>query len=231
MSIKATDVSVIVPAYNEAAVLGDVIAALRVHFSDVICIDDGSTDGSGELARAAGAYVVRHVVNLGQGASLQTGFEFVLRHRQSAFVVTFDGDGQHDPQDAMNMLEVARQEHLDVVLGSRISGEATDQPRSRRLLLWFGVRFTRATTGMPVTDTHNGLRVLSRSTLSAVRLQLRGMAYASELESAIASLGLSWREIPVTVKYTPHSRSKGQANINAVNVLYDLAVAKLRVRA
>lgn len=224
-------VSVVVPAYNEAEVVGAVISGLRDIFDDVICVDDGSSDNTAELAHAAGATVLRHSVNLGQGAALQTGFEFVLRQRTSAFVVTFDADGQHDPRDALAMVEVAQQHNLDVVLGSRVTGNATDQPRSRRLLLRAGVLFTRWTTGLPVTDTHNGLRVLSRSTLSAVRLRIRGMAYASELESAIASLGLSWREAPVSIAYTPYSRGKGQTNLNAINVLYDLAMAKLRARS
>lgn len=224
-------VSVVVPAYNEATTIGDVIAALLEHFTDVICVDDGSHDATAALAAAAGAHVVRHAINLGQGAALQTGFEFVLRHRDSAFVVTFDADDQHDPLDAVAMVKVAIEEGLDVVLGSRTAGATTDQPRGRRWLLRAGVLFTRVTTGLPVTDTHNGLRVLSRRTLSSVRLRLSGMAYASELESAIASLGLQWREVPVTIRYTPYSRSKGQGNLNAVNIVYELAAARLRSRS
>lgn len=224
-------VSVVVPAYNEATTIASVVHALREHFDDVICVDDGSSDGTADLATRAGAQVVRHAVNLGQGAALQTGFEYVLRHRESQYVVTFDADGQHDPLDAVAMVDVAVEERLDVVLGSRTSGATTDQPRTRRWLLRWGVLFTRLTTGLPVTDTHNGLRVLSRPTLSTVQLTLPGMAHASELESAIASLGLLWREIPVTIRYTPYSRGKGHSNLNAVNIVYELAVARLRARS
>lgn len=224
-------VSVVVPAYNEATTITGVVRALLEHFEDVICVDDGSSDDTAALAARAGAQVVRHAINLGQGAALQTGFEFVLRHRDSQFVVTFDADGQHDPLDAVAMVQVATVERLDVVLGSRISGGTTDQPRNRRWLLRWGVLFTRLTTGLPVTDTHNGLRVLSRRTLTTVQLKLSGMAHASELESAIASVGLLWREVPVTIRYTPYSRSKGHSNLNAVNIVYELAAARLRSRS
>lgn len=223
-------VTVVVPAHNEATTISEVVVALREHFSDVVCVDDGSTDETSELARRAGAQVIRHAVNLGQGAALQTGFEYVLRQRDSKFVVTFDADGQHDPLDAVAMVDVAAASNLDVVLGSRIAGSTSEQPLSRRWLLRLAVLFTRLTTGLPVTDTHNGLRVISRETLSSVRLRLPGMAHASELESAIASLGLQWREVPVTIRYTPHSRSKGQGSLNAVNIIYDLAVARLRAK-
>jgi glycosyltransferase involved in cell wall biosynthesis len=195
----------------------------------VVCVDDGSTDDSASVAAASGATVVRHAVNLGQGAALQTGFDYVLRHTRARHIVSFDGDGQHHPSDALRMLATARETGVDVVLGTRNGGQVTGQPRLRRLLLRGALGFTRLTTGLGVTDTHNGLRVLSREALHLLRLRQRGMAYASELESAVASLGLSWREVPVSVAYTDYSRHKGQRNLNALNILYDLAMARLRV--
>lgn len=219
---------VVVPVYNEAAVLSDVLIQLREHFAHVICVDDGSSDSSAEIARAAGATVLEHAINLGQGAALQTGFDYILSATNYDWVVTFDADGQHDPRNAVAMLEVARECGHDVVLGSRKGGRVVDQPMSRQLLLRLGVLFTRLTTGLPVTDTHNGLRVLSRRALNGIRLRQPGMAYASELEYAIARLGLKWTEVPVDITYTAYSRAKGQPNVNAVNVLYDLLLARLR---
>ena len=219
---------VVVPVYNEARVLGDVLTGLRQRFPHVVVVDDGSTEGAGDVARATGAKVLRHAVNLGPGAALQTGFQYAVHHTSYDYVVTFDGDGQHDPDDALAMLELAEERSLDAVLGSRVAGATSGQPWTRRLLLQAGVRFTRWSTGLMVTDTHNGLRVLSRHALSRLRLTQRGMAYASELESGIALHGLAWAEVAVTIAYTDYSRAKGQSNINALNVLYDLVSARLR---
>lgn len=219
---------VVVPVYNEARVLADVLTGLRQRFPHVVVVDDGSTDGSTEVARRAGAKVLRHAVNLGPGAALQTGFQYAVHHTSFDYVITFDGDGQHDPDDAVAMLRTADERSLDAVLGSRVTGSTSGQPWTRRLLLHAGVWFTRWSTGLEVTDTHNGLRVLSRRALSHLQLTQRGMAYASELESGIALHGLAWAEVAVTIAYTDYSRAKGQSSVNALNVLYDLVSARLR---
>ena len=222
------DVCVVVPAYNEAGSITEVVTSLRAHFPHVVCVDDGSVDETSLLARAAGATVLRHVVNRGQGAALQTGFDHVARSTDAAYVVTFDADGQHLVTDAVAMVASAREHSLDVVLASRFLGRCESMPLSRRVVLRLAIHFSRRTTGLPLTDTHNGLRVLSRAALRAVRLEFPGMAYASELESAVARAGLPWAEVPTTVVYTDYSRAKGQRNSNAVNIVFDLAVQRLR---
>ncbi|MGY2874540.1 polyprenyl-phospho-N-acetylgalactosaminyl synthase [Marmoricola sp. URHA0025 HA25] len=219
---------VIVPAYNEAAVIAVTVSDLRTSFAHVIVIDDGSSDNTADVARAAGATVIRHAINRGQGAALQTGFDYFLQRSDADLCVTFDGDGQHLVEDAVAMVERAQERSLDVVLASRFLGRTEDMPRSRRLLLRAAIRFTRATTGLKLTDTHNGLRVLSRSALGKIRLQQDRMAYASELESLVARHQLVWEEVPTTVIYSDHSRAKGQTNSNAVNIVFDLAVDRIR---
>jgi len=229
--MSASGAVVIVPAFNEAGVLADVVGSLRAHFDHVVVVDDGSRDATAAVARGAGATVLRHTVNLGQGAALQTGFDYVLRHTDAGHVVTFDADGQHDPTDALAMLDVARTSGTHVVLGSRTLGTAQDQPALRRAVLRLALLFTRVTTGLPLSDSHNGLRVLSREAVAVLRLRQRGMAHASELLMAMASSGLTWVEHPVSISYTEYSLSKGQSNLNAFNVLYDLTVDRLvRVR-
>ena len=222
------DVYVIVPVYNEAAAVAGVVATLRAEFDHVLCVDDGSSDASAEIARSAGATVVRHAINQGQGAALQTGFDHVLRHTDAQYVVTFDADGQHVVADAVRMVRTARTEGVDVVLASRFAGASTEMPALRRLVLKAGTRFTQWTAKLDVTDTHNGLRVLDRKALSRIRLTMPRMAYASELLSAIVPNGLSYTEVSTTVNYTEYSRGKGQTNINAVNILFDLAVRRMR---
>lgn len=215
--------------YDEATVIGDVVRDLRSTFARVICVDDGSRDASGRLARQAGADVVTHPVNLGQGAALQTGICFALEDPDVHFIVTFDADGQHRVVDAARMVDAARHEAVDVVLGSRFAAEGGDVavPRARRALLSAGVAFTRATTGLALTDAHNGLRVLTRVAAERIDLTQTGMAHASELLSQIARHRLSYVEVPVTIDYTDYSRSRGQSNINALNILFDLGLARL----
>lgn len=222
---------VIVPAYNESAVIGDVVRRLCEAFPRVLCVDDGSSDGSGDVARRAGATVVRHPVNLGQGAALQTGFDYVLHRTDATHVITFDGDGQHSVTDALTMLSVARVSGVQVVLGTRHGVATVGQPWSRRLLLRLGLLLSRRLSGLDLTDTHNGLRVLSRDTLTNLRLTQRGMAHASELEALVSRHRLTWMEQPVTVHYTDYSRAKGQGSINAFNIVYDLLTARLRLSA
>jgi glycosyltransferase involved in cell wall biosynthesis len=222
------DVCVLVPVYNEAQAVGRTIAELRAAFPQVVCVDDGSVDGSGALAHAAGATVLRHVVNQGQGAALQTGFDYVLGHTDARWVVTFDGDGQHLVEDALRMVERARTSGVDLVLASRFTGRTEAMPRMRRLVLRGGLWFTRLTSRLDVSDTHNGLRVLNRTALTKIRLQLPRMAYASELLGAIVPNGLTYDEEPSTVIYTDYSRAKGQRNSNSLNILFDLAVRRIR---
>jgi glycosyltransferase involved in cell wall biosynthesis len=224
------DTCVVVPMFNEAAVVGSVVTELTAVFGSVVCVDDGSSDASARLARDAGAVVLRHPVNLGMGAALQTGLTWGLRDHRHAYFVTFDADGQHRVDDAARMVRRARAEELDVVLGTRFGadGATTDMPRSRRALLRAAVRFTRLTSGMALTDAHNGLRVLDRRAAERIRITLSGMAHASEVLDQIRAHRLRWAEEPVTIDYTEYSRGKGQPGINAINISLDLLGNRLR---
>ena len=99
------DVWIVVPAYNEATVIGDVIADVRSVFEHVVCVDDGSTDATSGAALRAGAHVVTHPVNLGQGAAIQTGVEYARRQPGAAIFATFDADGQHRVKDLVKMID------------------------------------------------------------------------------------------------------------------------------
>ena len=222
------DVCVVVPAFNEEQTIARTVTGLRGRFARVVCVDDGSSDGTAQLAAAAGATVLTHVLNQGQGAALQTGFDYALRRTDARYVVTFDADGQHLVDDAVRMVARARATGVDVVLASRFTGAAVSMPRMRYLVLRGGLWFTRVTAKLDVTDTHNGLRVLNRTALTRIRLELPRMAYASELLSAIVPNGLTYAEEPVTVVYTEYSRAKGQRNSNSLNILFDLAVRRIR---
>lgn len=221
------DTWVVVPVFHEASVVGSVVADLRAAFPNVVCVDDGSRDSSAAAAAAAGARVVRHPVNLGQGAALQTGIEFALLDPGTRHLVTFDADGQHRVGDAVRMVELLRTGAYDVVLGSRFLGHATGMTRGRRLLLRTAAAVTRVTTGIPVTDAHNGLRAMTRGFAERLEITMPGMAHASEITAAVGRLAARWAEVPVTIDYTDYSSGKGQRPINSVNIAFDLSVHQL----
>ena len=123
----------------------------------MVVVDDGSVDGTAAAARNAGAIVLHHSLNRGQGAALQTGFDYCLQHGARC-AVTFDADGQHRVEEIAVLLAPIRSGRADVVLGSRFTGKAPDIPRSRRVVLRLGVLFTRLVSGARLSGTSNGLR-------------------------------------------------------------------------
>jgi polyprenyl-phospho-N-acetylgalactosaminyl synthase len=216
------DTWLVIPLYNEATVVGDVVRRARRTFPRVVCVDDGSTDGSGEAARAAGAVVVRHPVNLGQGAALQTGLTYVLSDPLMRYAVTFDADGQHQVSDAAAMVSLLREGSADAVFGSRFLDGRTRMSPLKRTVLRAGVAYSNATTGIRMTDAHNGLRALSRPVVASLHLTQNRMAHASELVEQVGRGGWRCREHPVQILYTDYSRTKGQSVWNSVNILTEL---------
>lgn len=212
----------VIPMYNEGTVIASVVTQLREHIPHIVCVDDGSADGSVAAARAAGAVVLEHPINLGQGASLQTGFDFALRDPLMTEVVTFDADGQHRVDDTMGMIAKLRDERLDVVIGSRFLDDRTSLTGLRRVVLRTAAAYTRATTGMALTDAHNGLRVIGRDLLGRIRLTQNRMAHASELIDQIAAQKVRWAEYPTHIVYTEYSKRKGQSLLNSVNILVEI---------
>lgn len=213
----------IVRCFNEAEVVGDVVRSLRSVFPNVVGVDDGSTDTSSAEMRNAGSKVVRHSVNLGAGAALQTGLSYALLDPGAEMFLCFDADGQHRTEDALGMVERMRSEpDLDILIGSRFLGQTRGMPLKRQLLLRGARIFERLTSGVRLTDAHNGLRVFRRKFADQVDLAMADMAYASELLGLIKRSGLRYAEHPVTIEYTAYSLHKGQRSINSLNIAMDI---------
>ncbi len=217
---------VVIAAYNEARVIERVIADVRHCGFSAVLVDDGSSDATAEVAERVGAVVVRHPVNLGQGAALQTGIEFALR-KGADVIVTFDADGQHRATDIAGLVDALARHSVDYALGSRFLGGATDLPPVRRRLLKAATWFTRITSGLSLTDTHNGLRAMTRRGASAIRLRQNRMAHASEFLYQIAASELKYVEVPVTIEYSAYSLAKGQKLGDALSILVDLLARRL----
>ena len=222
--LQYDDTWLVVPLYNEATVIGQVIDDAKGTFPKIVCIDDGSSDDSAAIARAHGARVIEHPFNLGQGAALQTGMEFVRRRSDAQYIVTFDADGQHSVSDAAAMVDRARAEDLAIVFGSRFLDDVTQVGWSKKLVLKTAAAVTKHRTGLNLTDAHNGLRLLRRDALEQVDLRQDGMAHASEIVSQLAKSNLPWAEMPVHIAYTDYSKAKGQSLLNSVNILVDLVM-------
>lgn len=222
---------VVVPAFRECAAIGAVVQPLCDAGWRVVVVDDGSNDGTGEAARAAGAWVLTHPVNIGQGAALRTGFQFALESPETKYVITFDADGQHDHGALMRLIAPVASDTVDIALGSRFlasDGPPPGIPPLRRALLRAATRVGRWTTGLALTDTHNGMRAFRRGALQRMILEQDRMAHASEILTQVAQLRLRYCEVPVRVTYTAYSLAKGQRMIDAVSVLWDLLIVKAR---
>jgi glycosyltransferase involved in cell wall biosynthesis len=217
---------VICAAYNEANMIGRVVSELGRAGYQVVVIDDGSSDGTRDVASAAGASVVAHPINLGQGAALQTGIDFALSQGADV-LVTFDADGQHRVSDISRLVDVLRQDGVHFALGSRFLGQTYNLPQLRRWVLRAATVFTRLTTGLRLTDSHNGLRALTRHGAAAIRLRQNRMAHASEILVEIAQSGLRYVEVPVTIEYTAYSLAKGQRIGDSITILLDLFAQEL----
>jgi len=186
-----------------------------------VVVDDGSKDGSGEIALAAGAVVLRHPVNLGAGAAQQTGIDYALS-RGAEIIVTFDADGQHMASDIDALVADLQKAGTDFALGNRFTGHVENMPLMRRIVLKLAVLFTVFSTGLKMSDAHNGLRAMTAEAARKIRFRQNRMAHGSEIIEQIARLKLSYVETPVTVRYTDYSLKKGQSSLNAINILFEL---------
>ncbi len=223
-----TNVWVVVAAYQESKRLPGTLSKLR-HAGkyQIVVVDDGSGDGTAAVAAAAGGpvWVLRHPINCGQGAAIQTGIQFALDRGADA-IVTFDGDGQHDAREINDVLLPIDRGTADVVLGSRFFGATIAMPLTRRVLLKLAICYTRLTTRLAVTDTHNGFRAFSRHAAGQIRIRQPRMAHASEILEEIVRHQLRWTEVPVTIRYTGETLAKGQSGWDALRIAGQLALGR-----
>lgn len=217
---------VVIPVYNESSAVGPVIRDLRSKFPNVVCVDDGSADNTWEVLQKEAPHALRHLVNRGQGAALQTGTAYALR-LGAARIAHFDADGQHRIEDLTRMVELVATNRCDIALGDRFSGDTTTIPGGRKLLLRAAVFFHRLSSGIDLNDVHNGLRVLSRAAAERIEMTADRMAHASEIVDLIARSGLRVEQVPVTIRYTDYSKAKGQSWTGGFRIIFHYLVGKV----
>lgn len=221
MPSETRDVWIVVPAYHEASVIGDVIRQLRSVFENVVCVDDGSTDDTGDIALGAGAHLVRHPVNLGQGAAIQTGVEYARSQPGAQIFVTFDADGQHRVDDVLAMIDRLHSCAADIVIGTRFGPAVSRPPLLKRAVLQTAAALSPRGRRLGLTDSNNGLRVFNKTVADQLDITINGMGHAGEFIILIDENHWRVAEQPVEVLYTEYSSAKGQPLLNGVNIIVD----------
>lgn len=208
MESKENKIHIVIPAFNEGKVICEVIGKIRsAGFSDIIVVDDGSTDDTYSAAKKTNAIVLQHLINRGKGAAAKTGIE-AAKILQSEIVVTMDADGQHDPKDINRMIELIEKGN-DVVLGTRLK-QSRGMPFYKKIANHIGNFFTWLIYGLWVSDSQSGFRAYSRKAIQLIDTKTDRYEYDSEVIREIKRHGLKFVEISIEVRYTQYSMGKKQ---------------------
>ena len=226
--VNKINIIVIVPVYNDRETIGKVIDELsRAGYDNILIVDDGSTQDIFHEVCNRNVHYLRHIINMGQGAALQTGFKYAINHN-AEFVITFDADGQHDVDDIVLLLKPVMNNEVDVVLGSRFLNKSHDGIKFTRLFILKLARVVNFFfSGIYLSDAHNGLRAFNRKAIESIRITENRMSHASEIIFEIRKHQLRHKEIPVNIRYTTYSKTKGQSGWNSIRILMDIIIHKL----
>jgi len=218
---------IVIAAYNEEKKISQVIEGLKAeHYNNIIVVDDGSKDNTKTAAQKAGAMVLHHIINRGQGAALKTGIDFALQNNAD-IIVTFDADGQHQPEEIKNIIDPIKKGEYEAVLGSRFLEKKSNVSWHRELLLKAGAAMMKQLYGIHLTDSHNGFRAFTAQAANKLDLQADRMTHASEILEQIAKKNIAYKEVPVTITYTDYSLEKGQSSTAAFSILWSMIKSKL----
>ncbi|NMB57390.1 glycosyltransferase family 2 protein [Candidatus Beckwithbacteria bacterium] len=225
---------IILPAYNEAQVIGKVLIDLqdfiRTKLKDldisILVIDDGSSDDTLEIAQKAKVIVLHHIINRGLGGALATGLEFAKKNNFD-LALTMDSDGQHSFTDIPKAIKPVLANQADVVIGSRMS-KYRDMPFDRVVINFLSSLITLLLFGIWTTDSQSGFRVFNKKALTLLNLKTQRMEVSTEIFAEIKKNHLQFCEVPIKVIYTEYSRQKGQRNLNSINILIKLFLRLFR---
>ena len=222
-------VILIIPAYNEASRISKVILNCKKYFKNILVVEDGSSDNTFQEAfKAKPSFILKHCINCGQGRSLATGIKYFLEETDYDYLITFDADGQHLPNDALLMLRYAVKNNYEAVFGSRFLNKKSSSqvPKLKTITLNFAKIFERIFFGISLTDAHNGLRVLNREACSKLsRLDSASMANGTEIAFRLLKADIKIKEFPCTILYNL-DKKKSQSPLAGLNIISDLLQKK-----
>lgn len=213
----------LIPAFNEVPYIADVVKGTQPHVEQVVVIDDGSGDGTGQVARAAGATCLQSPRNCGKASALRIGIEFA-RARNFTHVITLDGDGQHSPEDIPRMLRVAEETGADLVIGAR-SFDRDSMPTARYYSNTIGSRLASSLVGREIRDSQSGFRVIRLDKIRGTTLRSRYYELEMEMLIKMARAGCKIAHAPIsTIYHDGEARSKMKPVRDTVRVcLWSLA--------
>jgi len=218
---------IVIAAFNEGKSVGTVVNNLHsAGYKNIVVVNDGSQDNTDLVASAAGADVVSHIINRGQGAALKTGMDYALE-QGADIIVHFDADGQHKVGEIKQIIEPIQQAAYDIALGSRFLEDKSNTPFIRKLFLKGGAIIHFLLYRIKLTDSHNGFRAMSRKAAQKLDIKSDGMEHASEIIDLVSKNKLKYIEVPVTITYTDYSKARGQSTWNAFNILAKNFLRKL----
>lgn len=213
---------IILPFFNEEEVIENIILKLLDKNYEIVAIDDGSTDNSFEILKKYPINIIKHPFNLGQGAAIQTGIDFSKLNPNLDYFVTFDSDGQHQVDEIEKIVTPLKLNETDFVFGTRFQENLIKLPFFKRSILKLAIYYTKLSTGIELSDTHNGFRSFNRKAIEKINLNFSNMTHASEFIEQAYKSGLRVQEVPVNILYTKYSKRKGQSLWNSINILVDL---------
>jgi len=224
------NVVAVMPAYLEAPRIGEAVLGIRTLVDQIVVVDDGSGDGTTEEARRAGAVVLAHAINRGQGASLKTGTEAALK-LGADIILHVDADGQHDPSTIPALIDAVCSGTVDVAFGSRFLGVTSEgMTVSRKALLALARRFSTLVLGLPwrLTDPQSGLRAMTADAARRIDFRQDRFAHCSEILRLVTRSDLRWVEVPTRIRYTADTLEKGQKPTDALKIVWQLFLGALQ---
>ena len=216
---------VIIPAYNEEKTIKNVIREAKKYATEIVVIDDASSDSTYQTAIKEGATVYRHLINRGLGGSLGTGIQVALK-KNTDIAVTLDADGQHDPDEIPNLIQPILNGKADVVIGSRFLHDQK-MPTKRKIYNKIGNIITYFLFGVKTSDSQSGFRALNRKALKLLKIKTNKMEVSSEIIKEVKKNNLIFAEVPIKAIYTRYSLSKGQGFFTGLRTLFKLIILKL----
>jgi glycosyltransferase involved in cell wall biosynthesis len=216
------NVYILIPVYNEESKISEVVTGLKKYFNNVVVVNDGSTDSTIDVLKELDVIVVNHLLNLGQGAAISTGINFIKTLKNVDAVITFDADGQHSVKDAIAFANEIIKCDENIIFGSRFIKHRMNIPPMKRRVLSFITFVTNKITKMNLTDTHNGLKAYKRNILKDIKIEIDGFAFESEIIKIVSKNNISYKELPTNTIYTEYSKNKGQKLRNGLIILEDI---------